>query len=257
MMNLSYSDTGQGEVVVLIHGFCESNALWNDFENFLSKKYRVICPDLPGYGESRLEVSQVNMSYFAEAIKELLDSLSVDKCTMIGHSLGGYVTLAFAEKHPEQLKGMGLFHSSAYSDTEQKKANRNKTIEFIEEKGVETFAASLIPPLFDHSTREKYGYEINYLIKVAKNTDPLAVIETLKAMRDRPDRTSVLEGIQVPVMFIIGKEDGAVPYETSMQQCGMPKESVVHIYEKCGHMGMIEKKEETMKAVNSFLEYCN
>ena len=256
-MELSYSDTGQGNVVVLLHGFCESRALWNDFENFLSQKYRVICPDLPGYGQSRLEVSNVSMAYFAEEIKRLLDSLSIDQCTMIGHSLGGYVTLAFAEKHPHRLKGIGLFHSTAYAYTELKKANRNKTIKFIEENGVDTFASSFVPPLFDHSTREKYGDEINYLIKVAKNTDPLAVIETSKAMRDRPDRTSVLEGIQVPVMFIIGKEDGAVPFESSMKQVGMPKESVVHIYEKCGHMGMIEKKEETMKAVNSFLEYCN
>ena len=213
-MELSYSDTGQGDVVVLLHGFCESRALWNDFENFLSQKYRVICPDLPGYGESRLEVSHVSMDYFAEEVKELLDTLSIDKFTMIGHSLGGYVTLAFAEKHPEQLKGMGLFHSSAYADTEQKKENRNKTIKFIEENGVDNFASSLIPPLFDHSTREKHGYEINSLIKIARNTDPLAVIETCKAMRDRPDRTSVLEGIQVPVMFIIGKEDGAVPFES-------------------------------------------
>lgn len=256
-MELSYSDTGQGEVVVLIHGFCESRALWNDFENFLSKKYRVICPDLPGYGESRLDVTQVNMSYFAEELKTLLDTLSVETCTMVGHSLGGYVALAFAEKHPEQLKGIGLFHSTAFADTEEKKGNRNKTIQFIEENGVDTFATSFVPPLFDRATREKHGYEIDSLIKIARNTDPLAVIETSKAMRDRPDRTSVLERMQVPVMFIIGKEDGAVPFESSLQQISMPKESVVHIYEKCGHMGMIEKKEETMKAVYSFLEYCN
>lgn len=256
-MNLSYIDTGEGEVVVLIHGFCESRTLWKSFEEELSAKYRVICPDLPGFGESRLTVDTVSMEYFAQEIKVLLDDLNIEKFTIVGHSLGGYVTLAFAEAYPKRLNGIGLFHSTAYADTEEKKINRNKTINFIEENGVDVFALAFVPPLFNIDSRNKYSEEIATITKVAKNTDPLAVIETSKAMRDRVDRSEMMAQLNVPVLYIIGKEDNAVPLEISMQQCSLPNDSVVHILEDCGHMGMVEKKQETIKAIDNFVAYCS
>ena len=255
-MNLGYTDTGKGEVVVLIHGFCESRTLWKDFEEALSVKYRVICPDLPGFGESRLAVDSVSMEYFAQEIKIFLDDLNIEKCTIVGHSLGGYVALAFAEDSPEILNGIGLFHSTAYADTEEKKLNRNKTITFIKENGVDVFALAFVPPLFNTDSRNKYSEEIATITKVAKNTDPLAVIETSKAMRDRKDRSEMMSQLNVPVLYIIGKEDNAVPLEISMQQCYLPNDSVVHILEDCGHMGMVEKKKETIKAIDNFVAYC-
>lgn len=255
-MNLSYTDTGEGEVVVLIHGFCESRSLWKNFEDELSSKYRVICPDLPGFGESRLAVDTVSMEYFAQEIKAFLDVLNIEKYILIGHSLGGYVALAFAEMFPLSLKGMGLFHSTAYADTEEKKINRDKTINFIEENGVDVFALAFVPPLFNPDSRNRYSEEIEAITKVAKNTDPLAVIETTKAMRDRIDRSKVMSQLKVPVLYIIGKEDNAVPLEVSMKQCSLPSDSVVHILEGCGHMGMVEKKTETIKAIDNFVAYC-
>lgn len=256
-MNLNYTDTGIGDVVVLLHGFCESNAIWCDFERELSKKYRVICPDLPGFGESRLMVNEVSMEYFAAEVHHLLNELAIPTCTIIGHSLGGYVALAFAETYSSTLKGLGLFHSTAFADTDEKRINRDKTIKFLEDFGVAIFAQSFVPPLFNEESRSKYAEEIANITKVAKNTDPLAVIETTKAMRDRKDRSALLAQLEIPVLYIIGKEDGAVPFEMSMQQCGLPKNSVVHILENCGHMGMVEKKIETIKAIDGFLTYCS
>lgn len=256
-MSLSYTDTGEGDVVVLLHGFCESRSLWTDFEKVLSEKYRVISPDLPGFGESRLLDENVSMEYFAKEIVVLIDALKIEKCVVVGHSLGGYIALAMAEAYPDILKGIGLFHSTSYPDTDEKKDNRNKTIAFIEENGVEIFAGSFVPPLFNSESRSKYAEEIAAITKVAKNTDPLAVIETTKAMRDRVDRSHLLSYLELPILYIIGKDDGAVPFEMSMKQCGIPKESIVHILENCGHMGMVEKKEETIKAVDNFVAYCS
>lgn len=256
-MNLSYTDTGEGEVVVLLHGFCESSAIWCDFERELSKKYRVISPDLPGFGDSRLMVDAVSMEYFAAEVNGLLNELSITTSTIIGHSLGGYVALAFAEAFPSKLKGLGLFHSTAFADTDEKRVNRNKTIKFLEDFGVDTFAVAFVPPLFNEVSRSKYAEEIANITKVAKNTDPLAVIETTKAMRDRVDRSALLSTLDIPVLYIIGKDDGAVPLESSLLQCALPKESVVHIFENCGHMGMVEKKNETIKAIDGFLTYCS
>ncbi|MFL5728399.1 MAG: alpha/beta fold hydrolase, partial [Cytophagaceae bacterium] len=129
---LHYTESGRGKTIVLVHGFCESQEIWKKTQAALSAHYRVICPDLPGFGKSPLKVKDISIAYYAEMIKELLAFLNVEKCCMIGHSLGGYITLAFAEKYSAMLSSFGLFHSTAFADSPEKKENRNKTIQFIQ-----------------------------------------------------------------------------------------------------------------------------
>ncbi|HWZ22501.1 MAG TPA: alpha/beta hydrolase [Cytophagaceae bacterium] len=253
---LEYNDTGHGYPLVLLHGFCENRSLWKYCEKTLALHYRVIAPDLPGFGESRLEEPQVSMDYFAEQIKILLDDLKIKKCVMIGHSLGGYVVLAFAEKYETRLTGMGMFHSTAFADTEEKKENRNKTITFIEKHGVSVFAESFVPPLFSLRNKDLLKPEIKELIHTAAASSELGVIETTKAMRDRKDQTEVLKNVSIPVLYVVGKLDGAVSLEKSLEQCYLPKHSIVHFLEGAGHMGMIEKKPETIKILRHFTEFC-
>lgn len=253
---LEYNDSGHGFPLVLLHGFCESRTLWKYCEKQLALHYRVIVPDLPGFGESRLEEPTVSMEYFAEQIKLLLDDLKIEKCVLIGHSLGGYVLLAFAEKYENRLAGMGMFHSTAFADTEEKKENRNKTIGFIEKHGVSVFAESFVAPLFSLRNRDLLKFEIKELIHTAATSSELGVIETTKAMRDRKDRTEVLKNVTIPVLYVIGKLDGAVPLEKSLEQCYLAKHSVAHFLEEAGHMGMIEKKPETIKILHHFTEFC-
>jgi pimeloyl-ACP methyl ester carboxylesterase len=253
---LEYNDTSHGFPLILIHGFCESRELWKYSEKDLAMHFRVIVPDLPGFGESRLEESEVSMEYFAEQIKLLLDSLSIEKCIMIGHSLGGYVTLAFAEKHESYLSGMGLFHSTAFADSEEKKENRNKTLDFIQKHGVSLFAESFVPPLFSLGSKGRLKTEIKELIHTAAASSEQGVIETTKAMRDRKDRTNVLKNVDIPVLFIVGKLDGAVPMEKTLEQCHLPKHSIVHFLEGVGHMGMIENKVESVKILINFADFC-
>ncbi len=254
---LEYNDSGHGFPLVLLHGFCEDRTLWKYCEKELARHYRVITPDLPGFGESRLEETTVSMEYFSEQLKSLLDNLKINKCVMIGHSLGGYIMLAFAEKYENYLTGIGMFHSTAFADSEEKKENRNKTIAFIEKHGVPMFAESFVAPLFSLRNRDLFKTEIKELIQTAAATSEVGVIETTKAMRDRKDRIEVLKNANVPVLFVVGKLDGAVPLEKSLEQCYLPKHSIVHFLEGTGHMGMIERKQETITILQHFAAFCH
>ena len=253
---LEYNDKGNGFPIILLHGFCENKSLWQYCEKELAVHYRVITPDLPGFGESRLEETTLSMDYFAEQIKLLLDALRIEKCILIGHSLGGYVTLAFAEKYENYLKGFGLFNSTAFADTEDRKVNRNKTIEFILKYGVPLFAQSFIPPLFSLQNKTALKNEIQTLIIEAAKSSELGVIETTKAMRDRPDRIQVLKKATVPVLFVIGERDTSIPMEKSLEQCYLPIKNEVHILENAGHMGMIENKTKSVSILLNFIHLC-
>lgn len=253
-MLLNHSSTGNGPVVVLLHGFCENHLIWKSFEAELAKSYWVICPDLPGFGVSRLEQEESSMEYMAGKVYELLDHYGIRSCVMIGHSLGGYVTLAFAEKHGEVLEGIGMFHSTAYADTEERKDARNRSYAFIEKRGVSPFVETFIPPLFQLRHRERLSAEIRETIDQAASSSKKGVLATILAMRDRPDRSTLISQLAMPVLYIIGQQDNSIPYEKSMEQVQLLQQPHVHLVEDCGHMGMIEKPEETLEVVRRFLE---
>ncbi|WP_020532923.1 alpha/beta fold hydrolase [Flexithrix dorotheae] len=256
MSKLSYTSSGDGVPLVLIHGFCESRKLWANFSAMLSVKYHVINVDLPGFGKSPLSVEKPSITYFAEEINGLLEDLKIEKCLMVGHSLGGYVSLAFASLYAQKLIGLGLFHSTAFSDSEEKKNTRVKAAAFIRENGTAKFVSSLFPGLFSPHTREKFKNEIQYFINAAENLDKEVVAKTMEAMRDRPDRRDVLKELDIPVLFVIGKDDGSVPMDQSLKECHLPKESIVHILGNVGHMGMIEEKNKTLEILSRFTNYC-
>lgn len=253
MASLSYLDKGNGFPILLIHGFCESKEVWDEFAEQLQTQFRIIAPDLPGFGDSPLTEKRGSIEYYADKIKDLLQELGVTQCAMVGHSLGGYVTLAFAEKYPDFLKGFGLFHSTAFADTEEKKANRTKAIEFIETNGVPTFIRQFFAPLFASSRRDLFRTTIEWLTQLGIRSSLDGVINATRAMRDRADRIDLLQKTELPVLFIIGKEDSAVPFEKSLEQSKLPQNSFVCILEETGHMGMFEKKEESLKALTEFV----
>lgn len=259
MKKLAYNESGTGMPVVLVHGFCESKSIWNGIRKELERFCRVICPDLPGHGESippTFEGSAASFSveYFADTIHALLDELHIQKCIMIGHSLGGYVTLAFAERYPSYLEAFGFFHSTAFADTEEKKRNRDRTIDFIRKHGMTKFSESFVSPLFYHRNRERLLKDIKDQEHVCASTSEEYVIATVQAMRDRKERIELLKGTDLPVLFIIGKEDSAVPFDKSIEQCRLPRHHEVYILEETGHMGMFEKKQESLEALRDFLK---
>jgi len=171
--------------------------------------------------------------------------------------MGGYVSLAFAKKHESYLKGLGLFHSHPFADSEEKKEARQKSIEFIQKNGHYHYVKQLVPKLFPAPFAGSNNFLINKLIHAASLFPSEGIIGGLTAMKNREDRTDVLKKIKCPVMFIVGKKDDLVPQKGSIEQTAMPAVSHIHLMEEIGHMGMFEARKKTQKFVKQFVEFCS
>ena len=256
MPSFLFTDHGHGEPVIFLHGYCESHHIWESFESYLESDYRVICPDLPGFGGSPKLDRGFSLSDVADKIREFLDELNINRCVMIGHSLGGYITLAYAEKYPDTLSGFGLFHSSGFEDSLEKKENRTKLMEFIGENGIAPFVKTFVPSLFYQETLKENIDAVEAVKALAYKTSGETVIEYARAMRDRPERLHILQNFKNPILFIIGDKDGSVPYDKSLEQSRIPEKAVVRILKDTGHMGMFERQKETQKVVKEFIDIC-
>ncbi len=249
---LHYKIMGEGNTVVLLHGFGEDGTIWDHFAKSLSKNYQLLIPDIPGTGAAPLlDGTAIGMEDYAEAIFALLKNENIEKCTMVGHSMGGYITLAFAEKYPQMLHAFALFHSSAYADDEAKKDTRKKAIEFIRQNAAVAFLKTSIPGLFADPVLSKDN--ITWLIEKAAQFKPEALIQYYNAMITRPDRTEVLRSTKSPVLFMLGTFDKAVPFEQGLQQATMPSISHIHILSSSAHMGMLEEPEKSLLKFAHFL----
>jgi len=249
---LCYTVCGQGAPVVLVHGFAEDSDVWKHQRQELSKHYRLIMPDLPGAGASAL-TDAFSMELGADYIRQVLDQENIARAIVIGHSMGGYITLAFAEKYADRLQAFGLFHSTAWPDSEEKKTSRQRGVEFIRTHGSHEFLKQSIPNLFSPGSRISMDEEIKGMIEQYRDFNPATLIACQQAMMQRPDRTHVLATSGKPVLFIIGKHDTAVPYEQGLKQSHLPHISYIHILKHAGHMGMWEEKEKANTALLSFL----
>lgn len=252
---IHYTKIGQGKTIVLLHGFLESIEIWNNFSKYLSPDFQIIAIDLPGHGRSSCISETHTMDLMAETVKAVLDFLNIPSCVMIGHSMGGYVTLAFAEKYPESLNGFGLFHSQAGADSEEAKINRDRTIKLIE-KDRKGFIKMFIPDLFAPKNQKRFDTEIKILKKQAADTPKKGIIAALQGMKERPDRTPVLTSSKHPILFILGAEDKRIPLDITLKQARLANRCEVQILKDVGHMGYIEDEKYTLKTIKHFAEKC-
>lgn len=243
-----YRTVGNGKPVVLIHGFAEDGDVWKNQIEFLKTHFYLIIPDLPGSGQSEM-ISHMSIESMAESIKAMLIEEKIEYCSMAGHSMGGYISLAFAEKYPEYLSSFALVHSSAFADSEEKKANRSKSIEFVKKNGAYEFLKAVIFDLFTESWASKNPEAVERQIEKSKSFTDEAVIAYYQAMINRPDRIHVLKNFSKPILFIIGQHDKAVSFEQSMQQCYLPNIAHIHILRNSAHMGMLEEAEKVNQAL--------
>lgn len=250
---INFSDHGEGKTLVLLHGFLESLEMWNDFDTVLSNDFRVICIDLPGHGKSPVYSGNLTMEVMARWVKTVLDHLQIKSCTMVGHSMGGYVTLEFARQYPEMLKGFALFHSQASADTEEAKENRRRTINIVKLNKA-GFINQFIPDLFAEENLEKFDAEITRLQETASKTPAKGIIAALEAMRDRSGKIELLLNTTMPVLFIAGKEDVRIPVQNVMAQAILPQHAEVLILGKVGHMGFLEAKTQTLEMIRCFAD---
>jgi pimeloyl-ACP methyl ester carboxylesterase len=251
---ISYSINGSGPVILFFHGFPFNKTIWYPYMEKMNE-FTTLAIDLPGHGDSDL-FSEPDLYQWSQKIYELLIFLSINHVTIIGHSMGGYLACSFAELYPSMIKGLGLFHSSARADTDEKKQNRDRIIKTIEEDHIK-YIVNSIPSLFSPDNRIKYNKEIATLIEQSNKMDKQALINAQLAMRDREGHLEMLNTALFPFLFIIGKQDPSVPYETSLAQATLTKVSLILMLENCGHMGFIEEFNKTLVAIKSFATLCN
>lgn len=253
-----YRVEGKWQPVVLVHGFSEDGTVWENQVAALKDKYQFLIPDLPGSGQSTpFDYTQGDgnwsMEYFAGCIRQILDKENISAVSMIGHSMGGYITLAFADAWPNRLRSFGLFHSTAFADSEEKKTTRCRGIEFIEQNGAAKFLEQSIPNVFAEETKKNRPELVRKIVSRYTNFIGQSLVNYYRSMMVRPDRTHVLKNFPRPVLFILGKQDTAVPYEQGLQQCYMPGLSYIHTLEHSGHMGMWEEPELSNDFIDAFL----
>ncbi len=250
--NIHYSIYGNGKPVMLVHGFAEDSSIFDLQVNYLKENYLVIVPDLPGIGKSEiLKENHVQLADYAAILKAIIDEEKINSFTLFGHSMGGYITLAYADKYGATLNGFGLLHSSAYADDEAKIVIRKKAIFFIEQNGTTAFLKTTITNLFYNS--EKSKDDIKILIEKGNKFKPKVLIQQYNAMIARPDTTSILKTFKQPILFIIGEHDKAIPFEHSLQQSHLPQIAYVNILRNSGHMGMKEEPDMVNKYLGEFL----
>lgn len=251
---IHYQVSGDGQPVVLLHGYCEDRQMWDHFIPLLpSAKYITI--DLPGFGNSAV-VPDISIAGMAEVVWTILKEIKIDKTILVGHSMGGYIGLAFAEKYPESLLGLSLFHTHPYEDSDLQKSSRNKSIDFLKRNGVAHYAKQLIPKLFPIGFTRFNNFLVNNLIYRASRFPVEGLVYALQAMRDRPDRSKILTTINCPVHFLIGKKDTTVDEKRALEQTTLADHSLLHILPNVGHMGMFEQPKETATMVGEFINHC-
>jgi len=248
---ISYSDTGKGNAVVLLHGFLENQTMWQDLVPELSKKHRIITIDLLGHGETECLGYVHSMEDNAEVVQAVLSKLRIRKAVFVGHSMGGYVALAYAELYPAKIKGLVLLNSTSKADSEERKANRNRAIKAVK-KDYTTFIRLSITNLFSPDNRELLVDEIEKVKIEALKTPLQGVVASLEGMKIRKDREVLLHLTPYPKLLILGKKDPVLIYETTLEQIEDTTVKLVTFTD--GHMSHIENRDGLLKVLLDFLK---
>ena len=252
---LHIADSGVGDkCVVLLHGYLESMYVWDDFTSLLTPSVRVITVDIPGHGISEIKGEVHTMEMVADVLHEMLNSLGIEKVTMVGHSMGGYVSLAFCARYPEQLEGLVLLSSSPNPDTDEKKENRRREIALVR-AGKKDVLARVAPETgFAPHNRKRLKSYIDDLVECVHITEDDGIVALLGGMIERVDQNEMLRKCSVPQLFIMGKHDAYIPVAAAETIIANNPQAQVAWLENSGHMGFIEEPEACAEALLNFVE---
>ncbi|CAM4020637.1 alpha/beta hydrolase [Paenibacillus alkaliterrae] len=247
------AEDGISEVVVLLHGYCGGSAYWEHIAEELEQSVRLIAPDLRGHGLSSAPNDEVySMELYAEDIAHMLIQLQLHNVILLGHSFGGYITLAFAEKYEKKLSGFGLIHSTPLEDSDAARQNRDKAVAALEENGVQAFVDGLVPKLFAPANLETMREEVELAKQIGYGTALQGAIGTAKGMKARANRTRVIENTNLPVLLVSGANDKLIPAENTFAAGNGA--TVKTRLESAGHMGMIEQPKELAATILDFVK---
>lgn len=251
---LRVSDRGnqQGAAVVLLHGYLETLEVWSDFTELLSPYYRVVALDIPGHGISQVRGEVHTMEFVADVVAGVLDKLGIDRCFVVGHSMGGYVAEAFAAAYPERLLGLVLFHSTPNPDTDEKKENRRREMDLIRAGKKETLATLFAPKGFAEVNRPRLWERVAAQEEMACMSEDAGILALLGGMIQRQDQNDMLRKLKVPQLFVFGRMDGFIPVETAEAiQAAHPQAEVAWL-DHSGHMGFMEEPERSAEILHDF-----
>jgi pimeloyl-ACP methyl ester carboxylesterase len=249
MPGIFYRQFGKGYPIIFIHGFCETHEIWDGLTTGLSQKFEVFSIDLPGFGDSPALASPFSINEIAQTVFEWILLQKIQKPVIVGHSLGGYVALAMAKNHSEKFAGLGLIQSTAFPDTDEKKINRNRVIEFVNTHGTDPFIDTFVPGLFF----DKHHPAIPEVDRIARRTSKETLLNYTALMRDRPSSIDFIGKTNCPLLVVGGDKDSIIPTEITFEHGRLAPLSEVFLLKDVGHMAMFENPGETQRLIELFV----
>jgi len=251
--SIRFSDAGEGEALVFLHGYLLSLDVWQKFVAPLTANYRVVCIDLPGHGKSGLVEPVSTMEIMADTVIAVLNSLMISKAVFFGHSMGGYATLALLQKRPDVFKGISLFHSHTLPDNEEVKIKRDREVKLIDKGHKNLLVSQSIPNMFASDLLEKHNKSVQACKQLAKDMGDNEVKAAILGLRSRPDRSKLLSMAPCPCLNIIGRKDNFISFDEVAMKTDLPSDSARLIAENTGHMGFFEEPEFIRTGILQFL----
>jgi len=247
---IHFSDRGEGDVVVLLHGFLEDISMWNSIEKELLKVNRVICVDLLGHGKSDCLGYIHTMEGMAKVVKYVLNEVNVNSAIFIGHSMGGYVALALAEEFESMIKGLCLMNSSAQADTEERKKLRSRVVKMAQ-TNYEPLVSMSVSNLFFQETRKQFLSKIERSKRIALKTSIQSYIACTEGMKKRKNREFVLRNSDFKKLIITGKKDNVLSHISILNEAKRTGTEIISFSN--GHMSHIENLTELKAALKEFI----
>lgn len=250
---LHVCDSESGEkCIVLLHGYLESMLVWEDFVPYLYKYARVVTLDIPGHGISEVKGEIHTMEYLADTVRAMLDKLGIAKCTLVGHSMGGYVALAFCEKYPERLDGLVLLSSTPNADSDEKKTNREREIALVKAGKKDLLARTAPQAGFANDNVRAMRDYIDDLTEIVHLTEDEGIVALLNGMINRRDMNDMLRESSVRQLFILGCKDNYISEETAAAMMAAHPQAKVVRLENSGHQGFLEEPQACASALLEF-----
>jgi pimeloyl-ACP methyl ester carboxylesterase len=251
-IKVSYHVTGKGKTLVLLHGYLETGEVWQPLAGMLSEEFRIITVDLPGHGDSGVKGEVHSMEFLARAVRAVMSDAGESRVLMIGHSLGGYVTLAFAELFPELLSGYVLFASHPHADSPEAVAKRNREITVVRAGKKNIMYPGNISMMFAEKNLGSMSEELRRSKRIASRIPGDGIIAMLNGMITRPSRQSLVESGAVPLLWLLGRHDLYFSPEKAIRDTSLPHNAEVAILENSGHLGFIEETERSAGLISGF-----
>jgi pimeloyl-ACP methyl ester carboxylesterase len=251
-IHVHYTLRGKGETIVLLHGYLESGRIWDSYAEHLQDRFRVLSVDLPGHGASGVWGTTHSMDDLATVVKEVTDAEGLEKIILAGHSMGGYVTMAFADLYPGRLQGYVLFHSTCFSDNQEKKENRDREISLVLCGKKHQIINVNIPKAFADENLRSMKKEVALARKIALQNPDQGIIALLNGMKERPDRSAVLSDPKVPLLLIGGMKDNYISAEVFDRLVYIAPHASVLRLGHSGHMGFMEEPALAATALSDF-----